>query len=162
MGHPKRMRRAYERPKRPYDKERIKREQKLLSEFGLKRKAEIWKAESLLRNYRRRARELLANPDEKKQSELFEKLSKQGFRSTKLEDVLAIKLEDILSRRLQTLVYKKGFTSTPKHARQLIVHMHILVDGRKMAWPSYIVPANMEDKIEINPKLAEKKVKKNG
>lgn len=159
MGHPKRGRKKYERPKRPYDKERIKREKKLLSDFGLKRKAEIWKAESILRNYRRRARELLAKPDEKKQTEMFERLNKQGFRCSKLDDVLTIKLEDILSRRLQTLVYKKGITSTPKQARQLIVHKHILVDGRRVAWPSYIVPADLEEKIEISQKIKEKMTK---
>jgi small subunit ribosomal protein S4 len=56
MGHPKKSRRMYERPKRPYDKERISREKKLLNEFGLRRKSEIWRAESVLRDYRRRAR----------------------------------------------------------------------------------------------------------
>jgi len=158
MGHPKRGRKKYERPKRPYDKTRIVRERKILTEFGLKRKYEIWKAESVLRNYRRRARELLATPDEKKQSELFAKINKQGFTCNKLEDVLSIRSEDVLSRRLQTLVYRKGLALTPRHARQMIVHRHVLVDGRRIAWPGYIVPRQLEDKIEIDPKMKDKTV----
>src|SRR3989338_1726955 len=104
MGQPKKKRKQVKRPKRPYDKERFVKEEKIMKEFGLRRKRELWKAESLLRNFRRRARELLANPDEKKQKELFERLKKMGFAAEKLDDVLLLKLENILSRRLQTVV----------------------------------------------------------
>jgi len=153
MGHPKQHRKTWERPKRPYDKDRIEREKKLISEFGLKRKKEIWKAESILRNFRRRARELLGKPDEKKQKELFEKLNKRGFSVRSLEDVLEIKIEQVLSRRLQTLLFKKGLANTPNQARQLIVHRHILVNGKKIRWPSYLVSVDEESAIEISPKV---------
>jgi small subunit ribosomal protein S4 len=101
---------------------------------------------------------MLAKPDEKKQKELFDSIIKQGLRCTKLDDVLSVKLEDILSRRLQTMVFKKGLAITPKHARQLIVHKHISIEGRKIAWPSYIVPAGMEDKIELEEKAKSKAI----
>jgi small subunit ribosomal protein S4 len=155
VGHPKRQRKKYERPKKPYDKERIEREKQIMKEFGLKRKREIWKAESILREFRRRARELQATKDEKKERELFGKLQKLGLigKDAKLDDILDIKLEDILSRRLQTIVFKKGFSNTPKGARQLITHRHVYVNKRRLPWPSYLVPLEFENKIELNPKI---------
>ena len=60
MGHPKKQRRKYEGPKRPFDKQRIERERKILNDYGLRRKREIWKSEGILRDFRTRARELLA------------------------------------------------------------------------------------------------------
>jgi small subunit ribosomal protein S4 len=64
-----------------------------------------------------------------------------------LEDVLALTVEDILERRLQTHVYKKGLANSIKHARQLIVHGHIAVDGRRVTIPSYILDVEEEKKI---------------
>jgi len=158
MGHPKRSRKTFKRPKKPYDKERLTREKKILKEFGLRRKREIWKAESLLRNFRRRARELLANPDEKKQKELFERLKKMGFAAEKLDDVLLLKLENILSRRLQTVVYKKGLAKSLKESRQMIVHRHVLIDDRKVWYPNYIVAADEEAKIGLDEKMRNQRI----
>lgn len=159
MGAPKKHRRNYDTPKKPYDRARIEKERKILREFGLRRKKEIWKAESILRNFRQRARELQARREEIKEKALFEKLNKMGIGCSKLEDILVISLEDILSRRLQTIVYKKGFASTPLQARQFIVHGHIFVDGRKTVWPSYIVQKEEEDKITISKNLVKNKIK---
>src|SRR3989338_732981 len=144
MGHPKKSRRMYKRPKRPYDKERITKEKKILKEFGLRRKKEVWRAESLLRNFRRRAQSLLARSDDQKQKELFDRLNKLGLKVEKLDDVLILDLEHILARRLQTIVYKKGLAKTIKEARQLIVHRHVIVDDRKIWYPSYLVTAEKE------------------
>ncbi|MBI5061317.1 MAG: 30S ribosomal protein S4 [Candidatus Aenigmarchaeota archaeon] len=158
MGHPKKQKKKFETPRTPFSRERLSKERKIVNEFGLRRKKELWKAESILRDFRRRARELLAKPDEKKQKELFDKLGKIGIPCSKLEDVLDTKLEDLLSRRLQTVVSKR-LSMPPKRARQLIVHRHILVDGQKVQWPSYLVPVELESRIELNAKLREKEVK---
>ncbi|MBI2972135.1 MAG: 30S ribosomal protein S4 [Candidatus Aenigmarchaeota archaeon] len=147
MGHPKKQRKKYERPLRPFDKDRIDKEKKLLQSFGLRRKREVWRTQSILRNFRQRARALQAKHDEQKERILFEKLNKLGISCSKLEDILDIGLEDILDRRLQTLVYKKGYAHSVKHARQLIVHGHVIVDRRKILWPSYLVPKVLEEKI---------------
>jgi len=56
MGDPKRLRKTYETPRRPFAE--LEEERKLLREFGLKNKRELWKAETILREFRRRAREL--------------------------------------------------------------------------------------------------------
>ncbi len=158
MGDPKKQKKKYDSPKKPYDKSRIENEKTILKEFGLRRKKEIWRAENTLRNFRRRARELLAKPNENKEKELFQKLKSLGITCSKLDDVLGISLENMLSRRLQTIVFKKGLANTAKQARQLIVHGHVIVDGRKVRWPSYLMQNSEEDKIIINMKLTQEKV----
>jgi ribosomal protein S4 len=65
-----------------------------------------------------------------------------------LDDVLALETEAVLSRRLQTLVYLKGFSSTPYQARQLISHGHVAVKGRKVTIPSYMVAKEEETQIQ--------------
>jgi small subunit ribosomal protein S4 len=156
MGHPKKQRKKYEGPKKPYDRQRIERERKVLNEYGLRRKKEIWRFESMLRDFRRRARGLLAVKDEKKEKELMDKLNKIGIETRTLDDVLSIRLEHILGRRLQTIVYKKGLANTPKQARQMIVHGHVLVNDKKVKWPSYIVKKSEEDKISLREEMAAK------
>ena len=42
----KRKHKIYSRPKRPFEKSRIEEEGKIVDEFGLKNKREIWKAEA--------------------------------------------------------------------------------------------------------------------
>lgn len=154
MGDPKKQRKKYDTPKKPYDRTRIEEEKKVKKDFGLRRKKEIWRAESVLRNFRRRARRLQAQEDEEKSKELFKKMADMGISCANLEEVLEVKLENILARRLQTVLHKKGIAHTPKHARQLIVHGHVLVDGRKVMWPSFIVGKDMEDKISVTPKMS--------
>ena len=159
MGQPKKFKKKYERPKKPYDKERLESERKVLNEFGLRRKKEIWRAESIVRDYRRRARELQAKTNEIAEKELITRLNRLGIQCKKLEDVLQIGLDDILSRRLQTLVFKKGIANSMKHSRQLIVHGHVAVDNKKIYWPSYIVEKESEDKISLSNYIASKMVK---
>ncbi|HLD84991.1 MAG TPA: 30S ribosomal protein S4 [archaeon] len=149
MGHPRKQRRKYETPFKPYDKERIGKEKKIMQEFGLRRKKEIWRAESILRNFRSRARDLQASRNEMLEKELIEKLKSIGINVSAVESVLDIRLENFLSRRLQTIVCKRGMASTPKHARQLITHGHVYIDDRRIVWPSYIVGKTEDDKISI-------------
>ena len=44
----------------------------------------------------------------------------------------------MLESRLDNLVYRLGFATTRRQARQLVNHAHILVDGNKVDIPSYI------------------------
>jgi small subunit ribosomal protein S4 len=147
----KRSRKKYEKPKRPWDKARLEKEKEILKKFGLKKKGELWRAEAILRKYRRMARELAAKKDREKEKILIEKLKKIGVlkEGSALDDVLALTVEDILERRLQTIVYRKGLANSIRHARQLIVHGHVKINGRKINYPSYIVPKEEEDKIEV-------------
>jgi len=147
----KRSRKKYEKPKRPWDKVRIEKEKEILKKFGLRRKRELWRAEAILRKYRRMARDLAARKDKEKEKILIDKLKKIGVlkEGATLDDVLALTVEDILERRLQTIVYRKGLANSVKHARQLIVHGHVKINGKKINYPSYIVPKAEENKIEV-------------
>ena len=147
----RRSRKTYKRPKKPFDKERIEAEKELMKKYGLRRKKEIWKAEAILRKYRRLARRLAAEKNEAREKQLIEKLKRMGIMESgnSLDDVLGLTVEDILKRRLQTVVYQKGLARTPKHARQLIVHGHVFLKGRRITFPSYLVPKEEEDKIEV-------------
>lgn len=160
MGHPKRREKKFEKPRRPWEIKRIKEERELAELYGLKNKREIWKAASIIKKYRREMREILAElamkPSEhiqRKKEAILASLRKRGILkereggTSRLEDVLALEVDDILERRLQTLVYKKGLAKSAKHARQLIVHGHIAVDGRRVTVPSYIVDMEEEGKI---------------
>jgi small subunit ribosomal protein S4 len=53
MGDPKFSRRKYDTPSHPWQGVRIKEENELIKKYGLKNKRELWKVQSLLRNYRR-------------------------------------------------------------------------------------------------------------
>ncbi|WP_457560651.1 30S ribosomal protein S4 [Caminibacter sp.] len=56
----------------------------------------------------------------------------------------------LLERRLDNVVYRMGFASTRRFARQLVTHGHILVNGKKVNIPSYLVKEG--DRIEIREK----------
>jgi small subunit ribosomal protein S4 len=60
----------------------------------------------------------------------------------------------LLERRLDNLVYRMRFAESRKQARQLVSHGHVLVNGKKVTIPSYIV--RLGDAVEI--KEASKKM----
>jgi small subunit ribosomal protein S4 len=59
-------------------------------------------------------------------------------------------LINLLERRLDAVIYRMKFAITPFAARQFISHGHILVNGRKLNIPSYIVKDG--DVIEVREK----------
>ena len=59
-------------------------------------------------------------------------------------------LVQLLEQRLDNLVYRMGFATTRRFARQLVTHGHILVDGKRVDIPSYSVKVGQ--KIEIAEK----------
>jgi small subunit ribosomal protein S4 len=52
----------------------------------------------------------------------------------------------LLERRLDNMVYRLGFAGSRREARQLVSHRHIMVNGRKVNVPSFLV--NEGDAIE--------------
>jgi small subunit ribosomal protein S4 len=147
----RRLKKKYETPLNPWDKERLEKERQLMKTYGLKKKQELWRTEALLKKYRKIARSLIAKRDKEKEKTLIEKLNKIGVLSgdATLDDVLSLTVENFLERRLQTILFRKGMAKSIKHARQLITHGHVIIDGKKIVYPSYLVPVSEEEKIQV-------------
>lgn len=120
-------------PRRPWEKERLDQEMRLLGEYGLKNKFEVWRVGHAVSAVRKAARELL-KLEEKNPRRLFEgaallrRLHRIGVMEesqSKLDHVLSLKIQDFLERRLQTQVFKQGLAKSIHHARVLIRQRHI-------------------------------------
>ncbi|MDD2626733.1 MAG: 30S ribosomal protein S4 [Candidatus Methanomethylophilus sp.] len=160
MGDPKFSRKAYDTPSHPWQGERIKAEAETVRTYGLKNKTEVWKAESLLRNFRKQSRELQArlrsgDAQAKVESDaLVAKCARLGILSAAggdLNAILVLKDEDVLNRRLQTIVFQKGLATTSKQARQMINHGHIFMNGHRVTVPGYLVTREEESSVSYNP-----------
>ncbi|MBC8435192.1 30S ribosomal protein S4, partial [archaeon] len=69
-----------------------------------------------------------------------------------VSDVLGLTTENWLDRRLQTFVVKKNLATSPREARQLVVHKKVFVDGAIVNAPSFFVSTDLENKISLKPK----------
>lgn len=74
----------------------------------------------------------------------FERFFNNAVRS---EEATGDTLLSLLERRLDNVVYRLKLSVSRIQARQLIVHGHILVNGKKVSSPSYIV--SMNDEISL-------------
>lgn len=152
MGDPKKQKKKYERPLIPWDEKRIEKDSHLMEDYGLRRKEEILKMQSFLRELRRRARDAAAGTSEEEERELLEKCRNIGLIGEEdgINQILRIELRDVLGRRLQTLVSKHEGVKSVDQARQLVVHGHVDVGDRTMKSPSFLVPTELEDKISVD------------
>jgi small subunit ribosomal protein S9e len=144
-------------PRRPYEKERLDKELKLVGEYGLRNKREVWRVQYMLSKVRSVARSLLTLP-EKDPKRLFEgaallrRLTRLGLLSEseqKLDYVLGLSIEKFLDRRLQTRVFASGLALSIHHARCLIKQRHIRVGKRMVNVPSFLVRLESEKVIEF-------------
>ncbi len=154
MGDIKKIRKKYAKPIHPWNKERIEEERSYIRRYGLTNKKEVWKAETLLKNIKDQIKKFPSMPDaqaEVLRVALKNRLLKYGLvrEDTPLQEVLGYTSEVILQKRLQSVVLKKGFARTPKQARQLITHEHIIVNDVVMNAPSYLV--TVTDKVGFHP-----------
>lgn len=138
----------YSRPRKAYEKKRIAGENALLERYALKNKREVWKALAKV-NYLRRRAMALARASIEEQNVLFQKLNSIGIPVKNTSDVLALRVEDILERRLPSVIFKKGLAATVRQARQFVVHKKVLIDGRAIAVPSYLVPLDSESLLKV-------------
>lgn len=146
-----RKKKRYLRPRKAFELSRIKEENALVEKYGLKNKKEIWKALAKVNYFRGRAKALAKMPLEE-QEVLFNKLRALGLKTNTTADVLGLKVESLLERRLPTIVTKKKIANTVRHARQLVVHKKVLINGKVVNSPSYLVPLAEENNITIKQK----------
>ena len=65
-------------------------------------------------------------------------------------------LLQLLERRLDNIVFRMGFARTRSEARQLVLHRHFLVNGKRVNIPSFLV--NVNDVVSVAEKSQNKAV----
>jgi small subunit ribosomal protein S4 len=116
--------------KRPYAPGQHGQRRKKVSEYGLQL------------NEKQKAK-FMYGVSEKQFRRLFHEANRQEGNTG--ENLVAL-----LETRLDNVVYRMGFATTRRFARQLVTHGHILVDGKRVDIPSYRVKEGQ--KIEIREK----------
>ncbi|MEA1915037.1 MAG: 30S ribosomal protein S4 [Campylobacterota bacterium] len=92
---------------------------------------------------------------EKQKAKFMYGVSEKQFRkyfkdAARKEGNTGANLITLIEQRLDNVVYRMGFATTRANARQFTSHGHILVDGKKVDIPSYVVKPGQ--KIEIKEK----------
>ncbi len=99
---------------------------------------------------------------EKQKAKVMYGVSEKQFRSifreaNRLEGNTGENLIRLIERRLDNVVYRMGFATTRRFARQLVTHGHILVDGKAVNIPSYFVKQGQKveivEKSKNNPQI---------
>ena len=116
--------------KRPYGPGQHGQRRKKVSEYGLQL------------NEKQKAK-FMYGVSEKQFRRLFQEANRQEGNTG--ENLIAL-----LETRLDNVVYRMGFATTRRFARQLVTHGHILVDGKRVNIPSFRVKPGQ--KIEIREK----------
>ncbi|MCI8372159.1 MAG: 30S ribosomal protein S4 [Lachnospiraceae bacterium] len=68
-------------------------------------------------------------------------------KAEKMKGMTGENLMVLLETRLDNIIFRLGFARTRKEARQIVDHKHVLVNGKQVNIPSYLVKAG--DTIEI-------------
>ena len=71
-------------------------------------------------------------------------------KAEKMKGQTGTNLMVILESRLDNVVFRSGFARTRREARQIVDHKHVLVNGKQVNIPSYLVKAG--DVVEIKEK----------
>ena len=68
-------------------------------------------------------------------------------KAKQMEGMTGENLMVLLESRLDSVVFRMGFARTRREARQIVDHKHVLVNGKQVNIPSYLIKAG--DVIEI-------------
>ena len=71
-------------------------------------------------------------------------------KAVKMQGMTGTNLMVMLETRLDNVIFRLGFARTRKEARQIVDHKHVLVNGKPVQIPSYLVKAG--DTVEIKEK----------
>jgi small subunit ribosomal protein S4 len=149
LGDPKKQRKKYATPRHPWRRDQLDVELRLMGEYGLRNKRELWRYKTMISEMRGIARSLLAKSGserEKSEGEFLSRLRRMGLagETTSIDDTLDLDIRDLLERRLQTVVLRGGLAGSASQARQLVSHGHIAVGGHVVTVPGYLV-AKVDD-----------------
>ena len=101
---------------------------------------------------------------EKQRAKFIYGVLEKQFRNTfdkaaKKKGITGENLLIMLEERLDNVVFRMGFSTTRREARQLVVHSHFLVNGKKVNIPSYLVKPGdvitVKEKSQKSPKFKE-------
>ncbi|EAT99599.1 MULTISPECIES: 30S ribosomal protein S4 [Campylobacter] len=99
---------------------------------------------------------------EKQKAKFMYGISEKQFRrlfqeAARREGNTGALLVQLLEQRLDNVVYRMGFATTRRFARQLVTHGHILVNGKRVDIPSYRVEPGSKveviEKSKNNPQI---------
>jgi len=147
-------------PRKPFDKDRLLNELKIVGTYALRNKREAWRVQLTLAKLRKAARELLTlqESDPRRTFEgdaLIRRIIKLGLlkeNERKLDYVLSLTINEFMKRRLQTCVAEgREMAKSLHHARVLIRQRHISVGKQMVDIPSYMVRVSSEQHIQFAP-----------
>ncbi len=156
MGGIRKPKKKYVAPGHPWQKTRLAEELIYVGEYGLRNKRELWKHRTQLTQFRGTARDLVALPSEERglrEGQLLGRLNRLALidENSQLDDILNLTIRDILERRLQTQVRRQGLAKTMHHARQLIVHGHVILDKHRVTSPGMLLYRDQEKQLKYAP-----------
>jgi small subunit ribosomal protein S9e len=139
-------------PRKPFDKDRLIQELRVVGQYGLRCKREAWRVQFTLAKIRKAARSLmtLEEDDPRRLFEgdaLLRRMVRLGLlkeNERKLDYILGLTLNQFMERRLQTLVAEKKLANSVHHARVLIRQRHIAVGKQMVNIPSFMVRVSSE------------------
>nr|AGV54486.1 40S ribosomal protein S9-2-like protein [Phaseolus vulgaris] len=149
---------TFKKPRRPYEKERLDAELKLVGEYGLRCKRELWRVQYALSRIRNNARNLLTL-DEKNPRRIFEgeALLRRMFR-------YGLPRRDPEQTRLRPRTHcrelprasppdprlQSGMAKSIHHARVLIKQRHIRVGRQVVNIPSFLGRGDSQKHIDFS------------
>lgn len=156
MGGIRKPKKKYVAPGHPWQKTRLAEELIYVGEYGLRNKRELWKHRTQLTQFRGTARDLVALSLEERgvrEGQLLGRLTRLALinKDSQLDDILNLTIRDVLERRLQTQVMRQGLAKTMHHARQLIVHGHIVLDKHRVTSPGMLLYRDQEKQLKYAP-----------
>lgn len=96
----------------------------------------------------------LTAPEKQKIRRVYGVLERQfrGYfeKAERMKGITGDNLLQLLERRLDNVIQRMGFAGSKKEARQLVRHGHMLVNGKKVNIPSYLLKAG--DVVELREK----------
>jgi small subunit ribosomal protein S4 len=74
------------------------------------------------------------------------------FEAVRMKGATGANLLQLLERRLDNVIYRMGFATSRNEARQIVRHRHVMVNGRSVNIPSYLVKPGMEVSVREKSK----------